>query len=434
LAEAESSYRESIRINPDYAALHSNLLFSLNYVESMPTQEALVEAKRYGSAVSSKAEPKFTSWQVNPNPIKLRIGFVSGDFSNHPVGFFVEGLLKNLDLTKFDLYAFPTKSKIDELTNRIKPMFDEWIPIFDKSDIESAKLIHQLGIHILIDLSGHSAYNRLPVFSYKPAPIQSSWLGYFATTGLPEMDYFLGDPYLTSENEKNHFTEKLWKLSETWLCLTPPSPPIPISDLPALKNGYVTYGCFGNLSKMNSGVIKQWATILQNTADSKLLLKSKQLADIQVVNDIRDRFTDHGINSDRLVLEGPSSRKEYLEAYNRIDIVLDTFPYPGGTTSCEALWMGVPVLTLKGDRFLSHLGESIAHNAGQADWIAEDSNAYVSKASVFASDAQMLATIRMTLRDRVLKSPLFDAQRFANNFGVALWGMWRQGSRNLPMT
>jgi predicted O-linked N-acetylglucosamine transferase (SPINDLY family) len=185
---------------------------------------------------------------------------------------------------------------------------------------------------------------------------------------------------------------------------------------------------------MNGGVIKQWATILQNTADAKLLLKSKQLADIQVVNDIRDRFADHGINSDRLVLEGPSSRKEYLEAYNRIDIVLDTFPYPGGTTSCEALWMGVPVLTLKGDRFLSHLGESIAHNAGQADWIAEDFNAYVSKASVFASDAQMLATIRMTLRDRVLKSPLFDAQRFANNFGAALWGMWRQGSRNLPQT
>jgi protein O-GlcNAc transferase len=431
-SEAECSYRQAIRIRPDNVTAHSNLLLNLNYIESMPIETVLIEAKRYGLLLSPITKPKFTSWKINSNPKKLRIGFVSGDFNNHPVGYFTEGLFKNLDLTQFDIYAFPTVAKIDDLTARVKIIFHEWIPIVGKTDIEAATLIHQHGIHILIDLSGHTSHNRLPVFSYKPAPVQVSWLGYFATTGLPEMDYFLGDPHMSPKNEGEHFTEKVWNLSDTWFCLTPPSQPIPISDLPALKNGYVTFGCFGNLSKMNPEVIKQWAIILQKTSHTKLLLKSKQLADIQFAMEIRDRFANYGINGDRLFLEGPTSRSEYLEAYNRIDMVLDTFPYPGGTTSSEALWMGVPVLTLKGGRFLSHLGESIAHNTGQSGWIAEDLNDYINKAVFFSSDIQRLSSIRMTLRGRVLRSPLFDVHRFAKSFGAALWGMWREGSRNLP--
>ncbi len=420
LTEAAASYREAIRLKPDYAQAHSNLLFSLNYVESFSPDAALSEAKRYGSAVSSRATPKFTSWEAPCDMPKMRIGFVSGDLRTHPVGYFIEGLIQHLDKDHFDLYAFPTTPKSDDLTIHIKRHFHAWIPIFGKSDREAAALIHQQGIHVLIDLSGHTDGNRLPVFSYKPAPVQASWLGYFATTGLPEMDYFLGDPYMAPKNELHHFSEQIWNLPETWLCLTPPSETIQISPLPALKNRYITFGNFGNLSKMGEEVVKRWALILQCVPNSKLFLKARQLADAAVVRETQRRFANHDVAVDRLILEAPSARAEYLAAYNRVDMVLDTFPYPGGTTSSEALWMGVPVLTLKGDRFLSRLGESIARNAGQANWIAEDLDDYVNKAVAFTSDLPRLADMRATLRERVLETPLFDVERFARNFGEAV--------------
>ena len=420
ISEAESNYREALRLKPDFAEAHSNLLFGLNYAESISTQAALTEARRYGSTVSSRAVPKFTSWETPCNASKLRIGFVSGDLRNHPVGYFAQGLLEHLDRKQFELIAFPTTLKSDDLTIRIKPLCQGWIPIFGKTDREAAALIHQQSIHVLIDLSGHTDGNRLPVFSYKPAPVQASWLGYFATTGLAEMDYFLGDPHMAPKNEHHHFSEQVWNLPETWLCLTPPSQTIPVSPLPALKNRYITFGNFGNLSKMGEEVVKRWALILRCVPNSKLFLKARQLADAAVVRETQRRFANHDVAVDRLILEAPSARAEYLAAYNRVDMVLDTFPYPGGTTSSEALWMGVPVLTLKGDRFLSRLGESIARNAGQANWIAEDLDDYVNKAVAFASDLPRLADMRATLRQRVLETPLFDVERFARNFGEAV--------------
>jgi predicted O-linked N-acetylglucosamine transferase (SPINDLY family) len=238
------------------------------------------------------------------------------------------------------------------------------------------------------------------------------------------MDFILGDPHMSLQSERHHFIEKVWSLAETWFCLTPPSQPIQISTLPALTNDYVTFGCFGNLSKMNDQVVKTWSKILQRVPNSKLFLKSEQLVDPKMSNAVQRRFISQDISADRLILEGPSSRTAYYEAHNRIDMVLDTFPYPGGTTSVDALWMGVPVLTLKGDRFLSHLGESIATNAGQTNWIAQDSDDYINKAISFVSDIQSLAALRGSLRDQVLRTPLFDSQRFARNFGDALWGMY----------
>ena len=430
LEEAQASYREALRLKPDYLRAHSNLLFSLNYVDALSTQDALQQAKRYGSMVSSKALPKFTSWQVNPDPVKLRVGLVSGDLRNHPVGYFVQGLIENLDNSRFELFAFPTTPKSDELTTRIQPYFEQWLPIYDKNDLDAATLIHQKAIHILIDLSGHTAHNRLPVFSYKPAPIQVSWLGYFATTGLPEMDYFLGDPCMSPQSEEHHFTEKVWRLAQTWFCLTPPPQEVPVAPLPALSNGYVTFGCFGNLAKMGDQVINCWVNILQQIPQAKLFLKANQLADAQVATNLQNRFASQGIPSERLILEGPSSRTEYLNTYNRIDLVLDTFPYPGGTTSCEALWMGVPVLTLKGGRFLSHLGESIVSSAGQTNWIAQDLDDYVKKAVSFAGNLEGLTQVRTTLRDSILQTPLFDTACFSKHFEEALWGMWDMGRNN----
>jgi len=423
---AVASYREAIRLNPEFLDARSNLSFTFNYVEKLSSHEAQTEAKRFGLKVSERAQPKFTTWDVPTRVEKLRIGFVSGDLRNHPVGYFVEGLLEQLNLSQFEIFAFPTTLTSDDLTNRIKPFFTEWTPINGISDQAASTLIHQNRIHVLIDLSGHTKHNRLGVFSYKPTPVQVSWLGYFATTGLPEMDYFLGDPQMSPASEANHFTENIWNLSETWLCLKPPVHTSSVSTSPALNNYFVTFGSFGNLSKMNDKVVETWSSLLHRIDKSRLILKSKQLGDPAQIEEVKNRFQKFNIPVERLILEGPESREAYFEAYQRVDIVLDTFPYPGGTTSVDSLWMGVPVLTLKGNRFLSHLGESIAINAGNSDWIAADVSDYVNKAVQFASDLDRLAQLRSTLRDRVLRSPLFDTPRFAKNFGEALWGMWNQ--------
>ena len=424
LSEAEVSYREAIRLKPKFVEAHSNLLFSLNYVESLPPEEAWFEAQRYGSIVSSQSKPKFSSWPICSKSTKLRIGFVSGDFNNHPVGYFMEGLIKHLDQNQFELYAFPTTSKQDELTCLFNSRFNHWIPIYGRTDQEAASVIYNQGIHILIDLSGHTAHNRLPVFSYKPAPVQISWLGYFATTGLPEMDFFLGDPIMSPPNEQLYFTERLLRLKETWLCLTPPKLAVSLSSLPALTNNYITFGCFGNLSKMNNQVVTTWSTILHQVPNSKLFLKSKQLSDPSAVKDVQNRFGSNGIHTSRLILEGPTSRTDYFEKYNRIDMVLDTFPYPGGTTSVDAYWMGVPVLTVKGDRFLSRLGESIATNAGQSNWVAQDIRGYVNKAVELSGQLDELSRLRETLREDVLESPIFKVEQFSKNFADALQEAW----------
>lgn len=426
LPGAMASYREALRLNSADTKAGSNLLFSLNYSELMSPADALLEAKRYGDGVSSTAVPKFTAWPVNSDVKKLRVGFVSGDLRNHPVGYFIEGLIRYLDPAQFELCAFTTHHKVDELTERLKPFFSAWVPIFGLPDADAAKAIYERGVDVLIDLSGHTGHNRLPVFAYKPAPVQATWLGYFATTGLPEMDFFIGDPIMAPEREAGHFTERLCRLAETWLCLAPPDDAEPIMALPALSNGCITFGCFGNLAKMNDAVVALWSRVLLAVPGAKLFLKAKQLAEGKMMDAVRARFARHGIGLDRLLLEGPTSRSDYFQAHNRVDMVLDTFPYPGGTTSTDALWMGVPVLTLKGDRFLSHLGESIATNAGQHTWVAQDQDDYVNKAVAFANDIKALSALRARLRAQVLQSPLMQPERFARHFGEALWAMWAQ--------
>ena len=428
---AEASCREAIRISPSHTLAQKILLFNLNYLDTASPQEAFKEAREYGISISQKSIPKFDRWSTSSATEKLKIGFISGDFRNHPVGYFVESLFSHLDQTKFEIFAFPTVATTDDLTDRLKPFLMDWTPIYGKSDFDAASLIHQKGIHILVDLAGHTANNRLPVFSYKPAPVQASWLGYFSTTGLPEIDYFLGDPHLSPPSESKFFTETLWNLPETWLCQAPHSFELPVSDLPALSNGYITFACFANLSKINDRVVSTWASLLRQVPQSKLLIKSKQLADATQINRIQNWFKKFDIAPDRLLLEAPETWRNYFSAYNRVDIILDTFPYPGGTTSVDALWMGVPILTLKGDRFLSRLGESIAINAGNQEWIAEDVQDYVLKAVEFSSDLERLAQQRGALRSKILKSPLFDAKRFAKSFGDELLAIWLESTKQM---
>lgn len=424
LNEAIASYRQALKINPNFSVAHSNLIFSQNYIDNLSPEIRLQEALRFGTLASQRVQHPFTSWNIKPENNKIKIGFVSGDLRNHPVGYFLEGLLKHLDKDRFELSAYSTTPFEDDLTQRIKSHFTSWLTINSISDESAAQAIHHDGIQILIDLAGHTAKNRLSIFSHKPAPVQVSWLGYFATTGLKQIDYILGDPYVTPETESHHFCERIWRLAETYLCFTPPDFDIPVGELPASKNGYITFGCFNHLSKINTRTIDLWSDILRALPGSKLFLKTKQLNDLHVIDKIRNQFTESGVLSECLIFEGSSSREDYLKAYHRVDIALDPFPYPGGTTSVEGLWMGVPVITLQGDCFLSHNGETLAHNSKQSHWIAQNEQDYVQKAKFYASDLVLLAKTRSDLRDQILASPLFNAPRFARNFEAAMMGLW----------
>jgi protein O-GlcNAc transferase len=425
LIEAEDNYRKILHLDPYHANAFSNLLFSLNYRETDP-QHTHQLACQFGLETSFKTPKRFTSWPTEVSPARLRIGFVSGDLWNHPVGYFLEGLLEKINPDLFELHAYTTNDKTDELTQRIQPRFSGWQSLRGLSDESAARLVHTDGIHVLIDLSGHSAGNRLPLFAWKPAPVQVSWLGYFATTGLAEMDHIIADPWSLPESEAVYFTENIWRLPETRLCFTPPVDDLDAGPLPALANGYVTFGCFNNLTKMNEAVVALWARVLKAVPESRLFLKSRQLDETAEQQRTLERFAAQGIAADRLILEGADPRMAYLAAYQRVDIALDPFPFTGGTTSTEGLWMGVPVLTLTGERFLSRQGVGILMNAELSDWIATDADDYVARAVSHAADLVKLARLRQELRQQMLASPLFDAARFARNFETAMQGMWQQ--------
>ena len=428
LEEAAEVSRRSISIDPNNIFAYDLQLFCLNYTHTGKSAEARDLALRYDKHVRNRIEAGYTQWNFELAPKRLKVGLVSGDFNNHPVGFFTEGLLRHLDPARVEVIAYSSmpERKNDGMTARLRGLVSTWRPIHLLSYKQAAAQIHADGIHVLIDLSGHTTDNRLPVFAMKPAPVQASWLGYFATTGVAEMDWFIGDPWLCPPEEEDDFTEQVWRLPQTWLCFTPPEVEVAVAELPALKNGYVTFGCFNNLNKMNDAVVSLWAALLKRLPTARLFLKAPQLRDAEVRAATISRYSAHGITSDRLILEGPDTRENYLATYGKVDIGLDPFPYPGGTTSVESLWMGVPVLTLRGDRFLSHLGESIAHNAGLADWICSDAEDYLGKAVVFATDLTALAALRRDMRARMLASPLLDAEGFARGFEDMLWGIWER--------
>ncbi|MBI3479759.1 MAG: hypothetical protein HY016_05305 [Nitrosomonadales bacterium] len=334
-------------------------------------------------------------------------------------------MLGQIDRRRIELVAYTTNQKADDLTARIKPYFSAWKSLHNLSDEAAARMIHADGVHVLLDIAGHTGKNRLPIFAWKPAPIQAMWLGYFATTGVAEIDYIWGDKWLLPDGEEHHFVEKGWRLSGPLHCLTAPGEDVKVGELPTLRNQSFTFGTLNNPTKMNDRVVACWARILNSIPNSQLYLNSKSLRDDTLRKEIIERYAVYGIAENRLILDSTAGRAAALNSYNQIDIALDPFPYPGGTTSYEALWMGVPVLTMRGNNYISHLGESTMHSAGLSDWIAVNEEDYIAKAIAMASDKLQLAALRAGLRQRVLASPLFDAALFARSFEAALWGMWQ---------
>jgi predicted O-linked N-acetylglucosamine transferase (SPINDLY family) len=354
--------------------------------------------------------------QVDKKKI-LKIGFVSSDFVEHPISFFLLDLLPLFKKNNIFIAAYSNSESQDKYTEKLKSYFTKWTDIFNLQDDEVAMLIKNDQIKLLIDLGGHTHNNRLNIFLKRPAQFQISWAGYLASTGNPGIDFIIADKHVVNEKSSEIFQEKILKLENIWCHFSSSDiKEIYPENTPALINKFITFGSFNNLNKINENVIKVWSSILAKVEKSKLFIKTSQLKhDIAKIALIK-RFEKFNIGLDRLILEESSPRLDLLKSYNRIDIALDTFPYSGGTTSFETSWMCVPLLTLQGSRFISNCGVSINKNLKMDDWIANNEFEYINKAINFSKNIDQLDKIRFYLRNNSRKSILFDSETFYRDF------------------
>ena len=424
LDQAATHYRAALDADPNSVQALSNLILANTYRVDLAPDEYLAEPRRYGAIVAKGITPVGFRKNDRKADRPLRIGLVSGDFRVHPVTDFLKDVLAEIDGQKLELFAYANATREDDLTTRLKEIIPHWHNAVGISDKVLASRIVEDEIDILVDLSGHTANTRLPLFAWKPAPVQVTWLGYNGTSGVEAMDYILCDKTALPVSAEPYFTEKPWRLPDIWSCYSPPDLDMKVNEPPVLANGYITFGSFNNLSKVSDETVACWSRILEAMPDSCLLLKAKQLEDSTVREKLCSRFEAQGTDRQRIDFRGFSSKEEYLQTYREIDIALDPFPYCGVTTSVEALWMGVPVLTLMGDHFVSRTGGSLLSSLGMSEWIAGSPADYVEKSKTLASDLAGLSTLRANLRDQLLASPICDAPWFARNLEKAFREMW----------
>jgi len=414
-------YKKAIEIDPENFPLYSNLFLTLNYAHDNYDGLKMQYLKKYSEIAQAKNPIKYQhTHRSNKDANRvIKIGFVSGDLNEHPVGYFFEAVVSGFNKSKFELYAYPSNDKNDDLTKRIKPFFSKWTTIQNLNNRDAADLIHADGIDILFDLSGHTAGNRLPLFSFKPAPVQISWIGYCATTGIREVDYILADETGVPEKSREFFTEKILYLPDTRLLFSSPKGvDVKVGSLPANSNGYITFGCFQTLSKISRKNFLVWREVLGKLPSAIIRWHCVQFRDKAITANLILIFNQMGLDSSRIQLLPPLCRSEYFSLYNEIDIVLDSFPFPGGTTTCEALWMGVPTITLSGETLISRQGASIMTAVGLANWVAYSQEEYIQKVVEFSkTDSAILelTKLRSELRARFERSPLCDARLFSKS-------------------
>lgn len=425
--EAIASFEQALKLDPGFADAHSNILFCMNYGQDYDAQriyERHIEwAERHASRYISAA-----SHDNVRDPVRtLRIGYVSADFREHPVGFFLEAVLQYHTPGNCDIYCYSNSTQEDAITARLRTHVPNWRQISALDDDAVTAMVRADGIDILVDLSGHTSGNRLRVFARKPAPVQVTWLGYCNTTGLGNMDYLLADAGVIPPATTQRFSEQVLRLPGSYLCYVAPDYAPAVVAPPCIANGYITFGCFNNLSKVTEGILELWVEILRKVPDARFILKSKQLADPVVQQRYRDWFNARGIAAERIVLDGRYlDHAGLLDYYGKLDIALDTHPYSGVTTTCEALWMGVPVVTLAGERFISRNSAALLANVGLDDLIADTHQQYVSAAVNLAGDRMRLVQLRSVQRERFKASPLGNAPLFMQNLETAYRDMWKQ--------
>lgn len=377
-------------------------------------------ARKVAKAILAQA-PAVPGWQRNKSPNdKLRIGLVTGDLRQHPVGYFMQGLMTALQNSSLEFVVFDPLPAHDDLTGQFQPLVKAWHDVPHLDDESLAQLIRNEKIDILLDIQGFMTGNRLSVYVWRPAPVQVSWMGFQGTTGAPGIDYVLVDPYCVPPGAEDEFEETVWRLPENTLCFTPPAVDMPVQEPPVLENGFITFGSLNNPEKLNDQVLALWAKVLEAVPRSRLLLRGSKFHSREYVSRFRNNLAKAGFELNRVTLEGPARRDRFLQTYHRIDIALDPFPCSGATTTAEALWAGVPVLCMKGDRMIWRMAQSILNTCGMLEWLAEDQVDFVAKAVRFANDPGYLKALRARQREQVLASPLFDAEKFAGQFEKTL--------------
>lgn len=425
LDEAIENLRMALKIAPDTQWIHSNLILTKLYASSVTPEELAATSRMFGENVADRhiRDRPFTNNRTEDR--KLRIGYVSPDFRSHAVRYFLSPIYKH-DGDHFELFGYSKVESEDEYTEMIKNHFDHWRDIRFMTNDAAADLIEQDQIDILVDLAGHTANNGLMIFARKPAPIQITWLGYTATTGMKAMDYRMTDIHAEPPGMTEHLnTETLWRLPDIFAAYSPHENSLPVIDRPPFEdNGYITFGCLNNFTKVTDPVIETWTKIMMQVPDSKLLLEISGIDNDKIKGEIEQRLLRYGLTKDRLILIPFKKSNQYV-LYNKIDIALDPFPAVGGTTGMDTLWMGVPYITLAGKHFGSRMGVSILANAGLPELIAQDTDQYISLAVNIAKNPKKLRALRHGLRERFAASPAMDQSRFARNMEATYREMWR---------
>ena len=396
----------------------SSVLGVLNY-DPHATPDEIVQAHRAWGTQAVEHAAGTALPPRTPSRGRVRVGYVSPDFNRHPVTYLFAPTLEHHDRSRFEIFCYDNLGRADAVTERLRRASEHWADVSALDDASFGAAVRRDGVDILVDLAGHTTHSRVRAFAMKPAPIQVSWLGYFNTTGLPTMDYFVSDAHSSPPGHERLFVEALVRLPHTRFCYEPPAFAPGVAALPALKTGCVTFGCFNNLSKVSDRVMALWSRVLDAVPGSRLKIVAVGLHDAQNAEHVRGRFAAHGVRGDRLELGRFLPHDELLTAYSGIDVALDPFPFAGGLTSLEALWMGVPVVTLETAMLAGRQTLCFLRNVGLDHLVATDEDAYVAAAASHARDVEGLAALRAGLRERKRASPLMDAAGFTRELEAA---------------
>jgi predicted O-linked N-acetylglucosamine transferase (SPINDLY family) len=431
-ADAVREYRAAFRAAPSFHEALTAVLGTLNAAPGVTPAEVFAAHREWAATVAAPlypAAPRFANPRAPGR--RLRIGYVSPDLRRHPVGTMFAPVLERHDARRVETFCYYNFPRGDAMTARMRRAAHHWRDVAALDDAALADAIRADGIDVLVDLAGHTRHTRLLVFAHRPAPVQASWLGYFNTTGLATMDWFVTDPVSSPPGQEQYFAERLLRLPHTRFCYEPPEFLPEVGPLPARDRGRVTFGCLNALAKLNDGVLALWGRVLAAVPGARLILQAAALEDPLVQRDLRARAAAHGIAPDRLELRRFVPVEQAADSYHDIDIALDPFPFCGGMTSLDALWMGVPVVTLPQAMIAGRQSASMLANLGLGELVAADEAAYAAAAAGLARDLDRLAALRAGLRERFRRSPLADYAGFTGELEGAydaMWGGWLAAS------
>ncbi len=418
-------YGKALEVEPDNVTVVGNYLFALNYCNGLLPEFITSEHRRLAHVYARGVSPQKEKFSVSSKR-ELRIGYLSGDLYTHSVAYFIEPILQHHDYNRFEVYCYSLGTTRDATTERLKSLPCHWRDLAGCSPEIVARLVRDDSIDILVDLSGHTADNRLGVFAVRSAPVQVSWIGYPNTTGLSEMDYYITDNVCDPPGMTEHlYSERLWRLPRIFCSYLPPMEFPAVTTPPFKSNGYITFGSFNNFAKVTTAQISLWAQVLRRVPGSRLYLKSMALGDQSVRQEVLSRFESEDVEASRITMRVVTATPlEHLQEYGKVDISFDTFPYHGTTTTCEALWMGTPVITLCGDTHVSRVGVSLLQSVGCPDLVAHTPEDYVEKAVLLAFAPERLVCLRSELRGMMATSPLMDGAGVTRELEEAFASMY----------